>query len=177
MDPDKSRPFQGTSFRVDSTNDVRMRAARQRLAESTCQSDAIDALREIVTNLLGSEEIGLFQIDGRTYDIRALWSFGIEAKKCDLLRAIGDAGLQRVMRGECHVGPSFEQGPGPDKRDRAFVPIRVAGHTTAVLAILRLLPQKNGFDNSDMQLLSLLSEEAGKALFGSPSKAFAEVQE
>jgi hypothetical protein len=51
-------------------------------------------------------------------------------------------------------------------RARAFVPIRSANQTIAILAILRLLPQKLDFDRADMELFKLLSDEAAKALFG-----------
>ncbi|MGC2730828.1 MAG: hypothetical protein WA254_16675, partial [Candidatus Sulfotelmatobacter sp.] len=88
---------------ADPTTNVRLEAARERLAESTGQEDAIDGLREIVANFLGSEEIGLFRVDGGTSAFHAFWSFGIDLEKYDLLRALGDAGLQRVMRGECHI--------------------------------------------------------------------------
>jgi hypothetical protein len=49
---------------------------------------------------------------------------------------------------------------------QAFIPIRVANQTIAILAILRLLPQKAAFDRSDMELFKLLSDEAAKPLFG-----------
>ena len=46
---------------TEPMNDLRLGAARKRLAESQGQEDAIDGVREIVANLLGCEEIGLFQ--------------------------------------------------------------------------------------------------------------------
>src|SRR5580700_9179869 len=88
---------------ADPTIDLRLGAARERLAESKDQEDAIDGLREIVANFLGSEEIGLFRVDRNTSTFQVFWSFGIDLETYDLLRALGDAGLQRVMRGECHV--------------------------------------------------------------------------
>jgi len=42
----------------------------------------------------------------------------------------------------------------------------VANQTIAILAILRLLPQKLDFDGADMELFKLLSDEAANALFG-----------
>lgn len=144
-------------------NDLRLKTARRRLAECRGQSEAIEAVREIVSNFLGSEEMVLFHADCRNADFRTLWSFGIEPEKCNLLWALNEKGLERILRGECHV-ESAETGSGA-KRVRAFVPIRVANDTVAVLAILQLLPQKAGFDNADMELLTLLSGEAGKALF------------
>ncbi len=84
-------------------NDLRLEAARKRLSESRSQEDAIEGLREIVANFLGSEEIGLFKVERRTATFQVYWSFGIDAENYDLLRVLGEAGLQRVMRGECHV--------------------------------------------------------------------------
>jgi len=146
-------------------NDLRLRAARQRLAECSGQSDAIEAVREIVSNFLGSEEMALFHADCDNAKFRTLWAFGIDPEKCNLLWSLNQKGLERILRGECHV-EAGDAGHGA-RRVRAFVPIRVANDTVAVLAILQLLPQKAGFDNADMELLTLLSGEAGKALFHS----------
>lgn len=146
--------------------DLRLAAARKRLAECSGQTDAIEALREIVSNLLGSEEMALFHADCRNRNYRTLWSFGIDPEQCNLPRALSEKGLQRMDRGECHVEASAGDNPGTN-RVRAFVPIRVANDTVAVLAILQLLPQKASFDRADMDLLTLLSSEAGKALFRS----------
>jgi len=154
----------------DGLSDLRLGAARRRLEESSSQSDAIEALREIVSNFLGSEEIALFEVDRKTADMRMLWSFGIDAEECNPLRALHDVGLRRVTQGECHVELPSDDSVGAAAKTQAFVPLRLANHTVAVLAILRLLPQKLGFDRPDMDLLRLLSEEAGKALFGSIAK-------
>lgn len=147
-------------------NDVRLRAARKRLAESSGQEDAIDGVREIVGNFLGSEELGLFKVGRGTATFHVFWSFGIDLEQYDLRRALGAAGLERVMRGECHVELAPGEHAGEMGRARAFVPIRVANQTIAILAILRLLPQKLDFDGADMELFKLLSSEAAQALFG-----------
>jgi len=147
-------------------NDLRLEAARKRLAESRDQEDAIEGLREIVGNFLGSEEIGLFRVDPETANLRLFWSFGIGPEKYDLVRALGDAGLRRVMRGECHVDQAAREHSGARAKVQAFVPIRCANQTIAILGILRLLPQKVSFDSSDMELFKLLSDEAAEPLFG-----------
>jgi GAF domain-containing protein len=151
---------------ADAMNDLRLGAARKRLAESRGQEDAIDGVREIVANFLGSEEFGLFRVDQRSTTLQAFWSFGIDLEGYDLPRALGNAGLERVMRGECHVELAAGEHAGEMGRARAFVPLRVANQTIAILAILRLLPQKLDFDGADMELFKLLSDEAANALFG-----------
>ena len=128
-------------------------------------------MREIVANFLGSEELGLFRVDRRSATFPVFWSFGIDLEEYDLRRALGDAALERVIRGECHVELAAGEYAGAMGRARAFVPIRVGNQTIAILAILRLLPQKRDFDGADMELFKLLSDEAAKALFG--PRAFA----
>ena len=151
---------------AEAMNDVRLAAARKRLAESSGQEDAIEGLREIVANFLGSEEMGLFKVESRTATFEAFWSFGIDLENYDLLRALGDTGLQRVMRGECHIEFVAREHFGGMGKAQAFIPIGFAHQTMAILAILRLLPQKLAFDRSDMELFKLLSEESAKPLFG-----------
>ncbi len=150
----------------DAMNDLRLGAARKRLEESRNQEEAIDSLREIAATFLGSEEIGLFRVDREASTFPVLGCFGIDLDKYDLMRALGDAGLRRVMSGECHVEIPSRERSGAKAKVQAFIPIRLANHTIAILAILRLLPQKVAFDRSDLELFKLLSDEAAKPLFG-----------
>jgi len=152
-------------------SDLRLAAARRRLAESSDQSDTLEAIREIVSNLLGSEQMVLFAFDRQTANLRMVWSFGIDAQECNPLRILSDVCLRRVTRGECHVELPHDNRSGSAAKTRAFVPLRHANRTVGVLAILRLLPQKLGFDRLDMDLLGFLSIEAGKALLGSLANA------
>jgi GAF domain-containing protein len=149
---------------ADSMNDLRLSAARKRLAESKDKEDAIEGLREIVANLLGCEEIGLFEVDTGSDAFSVCWSFGADLDHYDLSHALGATGLQRVLQGDCHIDATdCDRSSGMAK---AFVPIRVANQTIGILAILRLLPQKIAFDAHDMELFKLLSEEAANPLFG-----------
>jgi hypothetical protein len=152
--------------RAEPRNELRLSTARKRLAASRDQHDALEALREIAGAFLGSEEIGLFTIDGRTRSFHAFWSFGINLENYDLHKALGDSGRERVMRGEYHLNLSGSDYTGKGRGAQAFIPISVDARTVAILAILRLLPQKNGFDSYDFELFHLLTREAGGPLFG-----------
>jgi hypothetical protein len=74
------------------------------------------------------------------------------------------------MRGEAHVESARRDGYATPARVKAFIPICQSGETIAVLAILHLLPQKIAFDRADLDLFKLLSQEAGKALFGAGAR-------
>ena len=164
MNSDKHSGSQKASS--SDLSDLRLVAARQRLAESRDEEDAIEGLREIVANLLGSEEIGLFKVDQATGTFKVCWSFGIDLTNYDLTRSLGEAGMQRVKRGEFHIDLSPPDRSGSGARAQAFIPIRLGNETIGVLAILRLLPQKAAFDGADMDLFKLLSNEAAQPLFG-----------
>lgn len=146
-------------------NDLRLAAARKRLTECSGQTDAIEAVREIVSNFLGSEEMAIF--DFRSDEARAIWSFGTHSGTCNLLGALSERGRGRIARGECEFDNFDGDGATPAAKTRAFVPIRRENETVGVLAILQLLPQKARFDAADMDLLRLISNEAGEALFPS----------
>ena len=150
----------------NAMNDLRLRTARQRLVNSRDEADAIEGLREIVANLLGCEEIGLFRIDRASASFKVCWSFGIDLENYDLLRAIGDTAFRQLMNGESYIDSGHNRGV-PAAKAQAFIPIRFANQTVGILAILRLLPQKIAFDRSDMELFKLISDEAAKPLFGS----------
>ena len=144
-------------------NNLRLGAARKRLASCRGQADAIEAIREIVSNFLGSEEMALY--DFRSSEATRLWSFGATAEQCNLLDVLNEKVRGSIVRGECQVEDLGGAHARPGKKVQAFVPIRLGDQTVGVLAILHLLPQKAGFDASDIDILKLLSDEAGKALF------------
>jgi GAF domain-containing protein len=166
MNNNKNAAGAKTATSADPMNDLRLAAARKRLAESTNEEDAIEGLREIVANLLGCEEIGLFKVDPTIKTFAVRWSFGTDLENYDLLQALGNSGRQCVMRGDCHVDLADRDRSSGLTKAQAFVPIRIANQTIGVLAILRLLPQKMAFDAHDMELFKLLSDEAARPVFG-----------
>ncbi len=159
------------SAAISKFEDPRLEAAQKRLRESVDRADTLEAIREIVTNLLGCEEIGLFTVERGNGGL--LWSFGIDTQRHGTLDSFDESALRRVMQGEFHVAQvdheehtRYENPPL-----RIFVPIRLHGRTVGVLVMLKLLPQKLGFDKADINLVKLLSDETGKALFESSANA------
>lgn len=156
------------STATGETRDFHLQVAQLRLQESTDQADALEAIREIVSNLLGSEEIALFKVEEAKATLRLFWSFGIDTGRYSMLVALQSPVLQRVLDGEPYVEGALERTRDGGLADdfHAFVPICFRNQTVAILAIRRLLPQKSGLDQADIELLRLLSGEAGEALFG-----------
>jgi hypothetical protein len=149
--------------------DPRLDAAQRRLRESVGRADTFEAIREIVTNLLGCEEIGLFTVERGNSGL--LWSFGIDPQRHGTLDSFEESSLQRVLQGEFHIAQVACEGRSENPPLRVFIPICLNGHTVAVLVMVKLLPQKVGFDEADINLAKLLSNETGKALFAERANA------
>jgi hypothetical protein len=151
---------------AESMSEMRLATARKRLAASCDQQDALEGIREIVGTFLGSEEVGLLMVDSGAASFKVFWSFGVDLENYDLHEALSKAGLERVMRGEYHVDTTGNNRRGKGEIPQAFIPIKFEARVVAVLAILRLLPQKSGFDAADFDLFRVLINEAGAPLFG-----------
>jgi hypothetical protein len=151
--------------KVSKFEDPRLEAARKRLRECADRADTFEAIREIVTNLLGCEEIGLFTVERGNGQL--LWSFGIDVQRHGTLDSFEESAVRQVMQGEYHVARADHEGNTHQETSplQIFVPIRLHNRTVAVLVMLKLLPQKLGFDKADINLVKLLSDEAGIALF------------
>jgi hypothetical protein len=157
---------------ADANEDPRQDAARTRLRESRNRADVIEGMREVVTNLLGCEEIGLYTVEQGKSSL--LWSFGIDSQKHATLDAFNGPALNRLLRGEFQIVQITRQGPDQGSPFvQVLVPICRSERTVAVLVMFKLLPQKTGFEEADLKLLRVLSEETGKALFGRAASAHA----
>jgi hypothetical protein len=149
--------------KVSKLEDPRLEAAKKRLQESVDRADTLEAIREIVTNLLGCEEIGLFTAGHGGGKL--IWSFGIDPQQHATLDSFDQSVLRGVMQGEYHVAQVDHNGHTENPPLRIFVPIRLHNRTIGVLVMLKLLPQKLGFDKADIGLVKMLSDEIGQALF------------
>ena len=157
----------GSTTATREVRDMRPEAARQRLRECKDQGNACEAIREIVSNLLGCEEMALFAVNRKEGRLALLWSFGIEPKELRLPQSLDDAALCDVLAGHVRIpGPGSVEKTGFATRVSAFVPVRFKGETAAVLVLLRLLPQKLHLDELDRELLAVISSEGGSPLFG-----------
>jgi GAF domain-containing protein len=125
----------------------------------------LTSVQEIVTNLIGSEELAIFEIDAAHSRLTLLASTGIEPGAYQEVRlgegAIGRAAAtgERLIRQE--GGSLTEDG---DAALTACIPLTVAGRVVGVLAVFRLLPHKGRLDAIDIDLFDVLAAHAASAL-------------
>ena len=125
----------------------------------------LSSVQEIVTNLIGSEEMAIFETDPAQDRLTLLASIGIDPGPYQEISigkgAIGRAAAtgERVIR---HEGGSLTE--DGDAALTACIPLKVAGRVVGVLAVFRLLPHKGRLDAIDIDLFDVLAAHAASAL-------------
>jgi nitrate/nitrite-specific signal transduction histidine kinase len=147
---------------TQNTNLANLYVAGYQLHGSLDRHQVLVSIKEIVINLIGSEDFAIFERDGE-----------------DRLRMIDwfdepPTAFHEVVFGEGIIGEVAATGQtfvANDERGRsvgmvACVPLQVDGRVTGAIAIFRLLPQKHdGLESLDEELLGLLASQAGIALY------------
>ena len=145
---------------------MRLNTANARLIQSLEQGDVFEAIAEIIANLLGSEEIAVFDYHPAEKTFSLAWSSGVEA----------DA-LQPFLCGAGMFGRAVEQGISQfqeRQQDGALLPyeknltacviLKSSREIVGVIAIFDLLPQKNNLEWADYELLKFLETYGAVAM-------------
>ena len=145
---------------------MRLNAASARLIESLEAGDVFEAVAEIIGNLVGSEEIAIFNYCTTAKEISLAWSLGV-----------GDEALQPFLRGAGMFGRAVQEGVSqfqerqPEKSRMPFeknltacIVLKFSREVVGVIAIFGLLPQKNGLEWNDYELLKFLETYAAVAI-------------
>jgi len=148
----------------ENANLANLYVASYRLHGTLDRQQVLDVIQEIVINLVGSEEIGIFEMDEDGGSLRLISSFGIQS---DTLKQVplgrGKIGAS-AQTGEIAIwsrDASSEREPGLS----ACVPLKLDGRVTGVIAVFNLLPQKPDLGPLDRELFELLATHAATALY------------
>jgi uncharacterized protein YigA (DUF484 family) len=136
----------------------RLNAASARLIQALEDGDVYAAIAEIIANLIGSEEVAIFHYDPSDESFSLAWSWGIEEET-----------LQQFTTGAGLIGRAVRQGATlfperitdfplrhHEQNLTACVVLKSSGEVVGVIPILGLLPQKNGLEWTDFELLKFL---------------------
>ena len=150
-----------------NSNLANLYVASYRLHGTLDRSEVIAAIREIIANLVGSEEAALFEIDSDTKTLELVDAFGVDRDQCrSIPLGNGLIGLTARTGEILVVDPSQASGAtGLESRLTACVPLKLDDTVTGVIAIFGLLPQKGGIEDLDRELFDLLATQAAFALY------------
>jgi hypothetical protein len=136
----------------------RLNAVSARLLQTIELGDVYEAIGEIIGNLIGCEEVAIFQHHSTEQTFSLVWSAGVER---ETLRQFGlGAGL---IGRAAHEGTSQFRNRQPgtpllphETNLTACVVLKLDREVIGVIVILGLLPQKNGLEWADFELLKYL---------------------
>lgn len=145
-----------------SSHLAQLYAALDRIHGSVSRPETLAAMQEIVVNVVGSEEMAVFERQGES--VALAQSFGVDPARLRNVRigegAIGGA----VATGKLYVaGRGAQAGPG-EENITAVVPLLAGREVVGALVVFRLLGHKPGLDDADRAIFDLLQTHAGVAL-------------
>jgi len=125
---------------------AKLQAAVHQLHEAAMPVDVLTAIKEIVANLIGCEEMGIYarRPDG---GLTLLDGIGID-----------------------------DEHAGTEETAIVSIPLHLNNRVVGVVALFKLLPQKNGIEPVDRELFAVLSTHAARALHHAGLRAWARNQ-
>ncbi len=140
-------------------------ATNFRLYEALDRASVLSGILETVVNLIGSEQVAVFEVNVEHSTLDLGSSFGIEAESYRQI-PIGSGLIGQVAL----TGTPYFEGNDlthqlPEESDlTACIPLKIGSAVIGVVAIFRLLPQKARFVELDFKLFELLTTHAAMAL-------------
>ncbi|HZM88715.1 MAG TPA: GAF domain-containing protein [Blastocatellia bacterium] len=161
----ENKDFAQRYVEVEEQNEslANLYVASHRLHSTLDSSEVVECIKEILLNMIGSEDFGLYVVDDESGE---LMRSGYEGET-----ASGPA-KERITLGEGPEGfvalaghPFFSE--GLDEGPCACVPLMIKERVVGVIAIYTLLSHKKGLSVLDHKLLELLAGHAASALISS----------
>jgi len=144
----------------------RLNASSARLIQSLDNEDAFEAVAEIIGNLIGSEEVAIFDYCPADETFPLAWSWGVEPADMELFKSGAGMFGRAVSQGTSQFR---ERQPEKDllpfeKHLTACVLLKSSHEVVGIIAIFGLLPQKNRLEWADYELLKFLETYATVAI-------------
>ena len=129
--------------------------------------EVLQIILEIVINLIGAEEFGVLLLDEKTNRLEPVASEGIQTSEMPSI-AVGEGIIgESVKTGENYFIESMEGYQRDFTKPLVCIPLKIKEHVIGVIAIYKLLVQKDEFTNVDYELFTLLAGHAATAVFSS----------
>lgn len=152
---------------VHNANIANLYVAGFRLHGSLHRDEVLAAIQEIVANLVGSEELAVFERSEDGASLERVCALGLPDGAL-LEVKLGEGVIGRcAASGEAFVAATSANAPREpgEKHISVCIPLIVEGKVTGALAIFRLLEHKRAFEDIDQELLRLLGTQAAMALY------------
>jgi nitrate/nitrite-specific signal transduction histidine kinase len=164
----RNRDFAERYLEVEqqNTNLANLYVASYQLNGTLDRERVVAAVQEIVINLIGSEELAIWELDEELDALSLISSFGINHREwagvplgSGVVGTVADSG-ERFVAAEADVKPF-----GREENLTACIPLKLDDRVVGAIGIFRLLQQKQGLEPVDFELFDLLGSHAASALY------------
>ncbi len=160
-----------SQLQTQANNLANLYVASYRLHGTLDRRQLIEAILEIVANLIGSEEMAVFELDRGRQELVLLHANGIDGAPYRRLSLDHGVIGAAVRCGSPVVVDSAACRAIGEETLSAVIPLRQVDEVNGAIAIFRLLPQKAQFAELDRELFDLLATQARTALHCSALQA------
>jgi hypothetical protein len=156
-----------------NTNLANLYVASYRLHSTLDREEVLAGIQEIIINLVGSEELVIFEMHPGAVLPMVSKTFGLPFRSFgELPLESQQAILESLERGAVAIADPDPAG----RRPTACIPLRVDGEAVGVIVVFRLLQQKQGIEAIDRELFDLLATHASTALYATTLRASARAE-
>ena len=152
-----------------NSNLANLYVASYRLHGTLDREEVLSIIKEIIINLVGCEELAIFEVEPKGGALSLIGFFGIDPGRYQSIPLNGGPIGQAVVKGEtylCTQKPKISIRSSPEEAElTACIPLKLGDTVTGAIALFRLLPQKPGLEALDHELLDLLASHAAMALY------------
>ncbi len=145
------------------TDRTSLNVTTSRLDAASSEEEVIEAIQEIIVNLIGSEQMAIFTLDRVSQSLSLRHADGIATWRYRKVSLDAGAIGRVAATGEPYVAADTDGEPDTPDLTACF-PLKLGGTVTGVVAIFRLLPQKACLEVMDCELLESLGTHAAAAL-------------
>jgi hypothetical protein len=140
-----------------SSNLANLYVASYQLHTSIDRDTVLGTIQEIVINLIGSEQLAIYECNAGA-DFELASSFGFDA--ATLRRVVGgEYAIEKLGEGHIFNDPSQQQPL------TACVPLQIENRVVGAILVFRLLEHKTALQQVDYELFELLAVHASTALY------------
>lgn len=166
----ENKDFASKYIEVEEENNnlANLYVASYQLHSTLDFSEVLRIVLEIVINLIGAEKFTILLIEDKTNELVSVSTEGMAMSEAPKVK-IGDGIIGAVAKeGESYFAQDLREGSEFNPLDPIVcIPLKIKEHVIGVIAIYKLLVQKEGFTNVDYELFNLLAGHAATAIFSS----------
>ena len=150
----------------NNSNLANLYVVSYRLHGTLERSEVLSVIEEIIVNLIGSEELAVFEVDEQGESLNLVSSFGIEPERYRHIPLGSGLIGQVAVDGRPFIAErrGYDELPKDDHLI-ACIPLKLGDRVTGAVAMFSLLPQKAGLGSLDYELFDLLATHAAMALY------------